>query len=116
MEITSFNVSSLIDEVVNLIKPQAKLKDIELINASSGNDLSISSDQIKLKHILQNLYRKYYENLLKSVKLKLIVQKWMGNYPFRLLIQNGISDKNIDILMSSDKPIIVLREGMEVVV
>jgi signal transduction histidine kinase/DNA-binding response OmpR family regulator/CHASE3 domain sensor protein len=55
IEIKKFNVNSLLSEVVSMINPQAKLKNIELINSSASEELPINSDSGKIRHILQNL-------------------------------------------------------------
>lgn len=55
IEITKFNAQNLIDEVVSMIQPQAKQKNIEIIYEPSGSDLFIHSDADKCAHILQNL-------------------------------------------------------------
>lgn len=54
-EITQFNAENLITEVVMMIQPQAKQKNIELIYETGINDLSIISDADKCRHILQNI-------------------------------------------------------------
>ncbi|MDP4126228.1 MAG: response regulator [Bacillota bacterium] len=55
IEITKFNVNSLIAEVVTMIQPQADQKNIELLHEPSGSDLFIRSDADKCRHILQNI-------------------------------------------------------------
>lgn len=55
IEITQFNVNKLITEVITMLQPQAKQKNIELLHEASGSDLYISSDTNKCQHILQNL-------------------------------------------------------------
>lgn len=55
IEITKFNANTLIAEVVEMIEPQAKQKNIDLFQASSDEDLYITSDADKCRHILQNL-------------------------------------------------------------
>jgi len=54
-EIAEFNVSSLLDEVIQMIHPQASQKDIELSNVSENEKIIIESDSHKCRHILQNL-------------------------------------------------------------
>lgn len=55
IEITKFNANNLIDEIVSMIQPQAKQKNIELLYELSDSDLFISSDVDKCRHILQNI-------------------------------------------------------------
>jgi signal transduction histidine kinase/CheY-like chemotaxis protein/CHASE3 domain sensor protein len=55
IRISAFNMSELIHEVVELIKPQAALKNISLDFESGINSLMIKSDYEKCRHILQNL-------------------------------------------------------------
>ncbi|MDD4991426.1 MAG: response regulator [Paludibacter sp.] len=55
VEITRFNLNDLISDVVNMIQPQAKQKNIALIQDISTPDLAVESDFGKCQHILQNL-------------------------------------------------------------
>ena len=55
IEITKFNANNLIAEVVSMIHPQAKQKNIELLHTAGSSDLFITSDAGKCRHILQNL-------------------------------------------------------------
>jgi len=55
LEITKFEVNQLVAEIVSTILPQAKQKNIELVQTSSTLDLYITSDSAKCRHILQNL-------------------------------------------------------------
>ena len=55
VEINRFNVRELINEVVEMIEPQAKQKNI-VLRYISGTDLTpIKSDYVKCRHILQNI-------------------------------------------------------------
>ena len=55
IEISKFSSKNLIAEVVSMIHPQAKQKNIELIQKKDDNELMITSDIDKCRHILQNL-------------------------------------------------------------
>jgi signal transduction histidine kinase/DNA-binding response OmpR family regulator len=55
VEISTFNLCNLVNEVVSMIEPQAKQKNIELLKAVGDCDGFISSDAGKCRHILQNL-------------------------------------------------------------
>ena len=55
VEITKFNASALVAELVGMINPQAKQKNIELLQTRSEPDLFIVSDAHKCRHILQNI-------------------------------------------------------------
>ena len=55
VEITIFNLCNLADEVVSMIEPQAKQKNIGLLKATGDYDGFITSDAAKCRHILQNL-------------------------------------------------------------
>lgn len=55
IEITTFNIYNLADEVVSMIEPQAKEKNIELLKAVGDCDGTITGDAGKCRHILQNL-------------------------------------------------------------
>lgn len=53
--LSRFNVCEQINEVVQMIKPQADAKSIELKVAKGACDVSIVNDADKFKHIVQNL-------------------------------------------------------------
>jgi signal transduction histidine kinase/DNA-binding response OmpR family regulator len=55
LEITKFNANALIADVVNMIQPQAKQKNIELLHSAKDSELFFTSDAAKCRHILQNL-------------------------------------------------------------
>jgi signal transduction histidine kinase/CheY-like chemotaxis protein len=55
IEITTFRVTDLIHEVVEMIKPQAEQKDIRLSYLENNELPDFSSDYEKCRHILQNI-------------------------------------------------------------
>ncbi len=55
VEITKFSTNDLITELISMIQPQAKQKNIKLIQSEINQAVSISSDEHKCRHILQNL-------------------------------------------------------------
>jgi signal transduction histidine kinase/CheY-like chemotaxis protein/HAMP domain-containing protein len=55
IEITNFNMNNLVAEVVSMIEPQAKQKNIELLHSNKDTIFSISNDATKCRHIIQNL-------------------------------------------------------------
>ena len=55
IEIANFDAQNLIDDVINMLLPQAKQKKIELVHLSNDTELVLSSDMTKCRHILQNL-------------------------------------------------------------
>ncbi len=55
IEITSFNLTDVVSDVVRLIKPQADLKNIKLNQKNKEEKITIATDVAKLRHILQNL-------------------------------------------------------------
>ena len=55
IEITTFNINNLVAESISMIYPQAKEKNIELLQNANDQELNISSDSDKIRHILQNL-------------------------------------------------------------
>lgn len=75
VEITRFNANNLIAEVVSMINPQAKLRNIELRQTDPGTELKITNDATKLRHVLQNLIGnavKFTEKGKVEVKAQLI--------------------------------------------
>lgn len=55
IEITTFNVNQLVDEVVEMLKPQATQKHVRIINSSPDTQIFLNSDRDKCRHILENL-------------------------------------------------------------
>jgi len=55
VECTKFNLNLVISELVNMIEPLANGKNIQLIFNKGKNALYLNSDEIKCRHILQNL-------------------------------------------------------------
>jgi PAS domain S-box-containing protein len=55
VEITRFNINNTISDVASMIMPQAKGKNIQLIHNQPDNEIAITSDAGKIRHILQNL-------------------------------------------------------------
>ena len=55
VEITKFNANDLIAEVVSMIEPQSKQRSIELLQPNKENELYVTTDANKCRHILQNL-------------------------------------------------------------
>jgi len=55
VEISKFDLNSLISDVVSMIQPQAKQKSIELVQFMPEKELLIETDFAKCQHILQNL-------------------------------------------------------------
>ncbi|MCG8483815.1 MAG: ATP-binding protein, partial [Clostridia bacterium] len=55
IEITKFNINSLISEVVTMIQPLANQKNIEILQKGKQIDTFIESDLDKCRHILQNI-------------------------------------------------------------
>ena len=54
-EITKFSTNNLLTELITMIQPQAKQKHIKLIQSEINQTVTISSDEHKCRHILQNL-------------------------------------------------------------
>jgi len=55
MEVSQFGLCAAINEIANMIKPQADEKGIYLQQATGDCELQISTDANKFRHILQNL-------------------------------------------------------------
>ena len=55
IEITTFNINNLVAETISMIYPQASEKDVDLLQTNNEQELYISSDSDKIRHILQNL-------------------------------------------------------------
>lgn len=55
VEISEFKLKDLIAEVINMIRPQAKKRNLKLILNENNDEIFISSDADKCSHILQNI-------------------------------------------------------------
>ena len=55
LEISTFNVNQLINEVVEMLAPQAHEKNVKCINGAKDTTVYINSDRDKCRHILENL-------------------------------------------------------------
>lgn len=55
VEIINFNANEIVSEIVEMIQPQAVQKRIKLIHSDVDNEIMVSGDTAKYKHILQNL-------------------------------------------------------------
>lgn len=55
IEITTFNINQLINEVVEMLAPQAREKNVICINGAKDTAVYINSDSDKCRHILENL-------------------------------------------------------------
>ena len=55
LEITTFNINQLINEVVEMLAPQAREKNVVCINGAKDTVVYINSDRDKCRHILENL-------------------------------------------------------------
>ncbi|NOU48926.1 MAG: response regulator [Bacteroidales bacterium] len=53
--ISQFNMNYLVSEVVNMIDPQARMKNISLIHHHPEAEINLTSDDHKCRHILLNL-------------------------------------------------------------
>lgn len=74
IELTHFDLGVLVKEVVELINPLAKQKNVSLVNQNKINEYFITSDMSKCRHILQNIIGnavKFTEEGKVEVKLEL---------------------------------------------
>ncbi len=55
IEVSQFDIRNLLAEVVSVISPLARQKNIELLQAAAAGLPAMSSDSTKCRHILQNL-------------------------------------------------------------
>ena len=55
INLSSFSIHHLVEEVEEMLKPQALEKGIDLVNGVAGDLPVLTSDYIKCRHILQNL-------------------------------------------------------------
>ena len=75
IEITKFNTGDLVSELISMIQPQAKQKNIKLVQSELNQQVSIASDGHKCRHILQNLISNAVKFTEKGQVEILVVQK-----------------------------------------
>ena len=95
MDISSFNITGIINEVVHLIKPQATHKNIEILFNTEIPDILLISDVDKCKHILQNLIGNAVKFTEKG-NVQITVQKESTNITIRIKDTGiGIEESNL---------------------
>ena len=95
IEITKFNPCTLVKEVINMIHPQAKQKNIELYFAEGDCDVDIICDERKFRHILQNLIGNAVK-FTESGKVEITAVKRLDKIAISIKDTGiGISDENI---------------------
>jgi signal transduction histidine kinase/HAMP domain-containing protein len=55
VNVSSFSLSNLLYETIEMIKPQTEQKNIELVYIHTEKNYYVNSDEVKIRHILQNL-------------------------------------------------------------
>lgn len=76
VEVTNFRAESLIEDLLEMIRPQADVKNIELKQKESQQSIFINSDYHKCRHILQNLIANAIKFTEKGkVEIELIKEK-----------------------------------------
>lgn len=95
IEINNFNLDNLISEIALMIKPQAEVKNVEMLLQASKEVIIVASDADKIRHILQNLIG----NAVKfTEKGKVEIYTTQTNGKINISIADtgiGISDKHI---------------------
>lgn len=96
IEITNFCAENMVEEVLEMIRPQANQKDIKLIQKNSKHNVYINSDQNKCRHILQNLIANAIKFTEKGkVEVEIIEEK--ENFKIKVIDTGiGISAENIE--------------------
>lgn len=95
VEITHFRAENLIEELLEMIRPQADQKNIEFIQKNTHQNVIINSDYQKCHHILQNLIA----NAIKfTEKGKVEIELIQGNEKIEIKVIDtgiGISAENL---------------------
>ena len=95
IEISTFSSKNLVAEVVSMILPQARQKNIELIQKTDDMDVMITSDVDKCRHILQNLVGNAVKFTEKGL-VEISVKQLENNITITVKDTGiGISEKNI---------------------
>lgn len=93
--ISTFNAKKIIDEVINMIQPQADEKNIGLLKTFDESAIEIKTDEKKLNHILQNLIGNAVKFTEKG-SVELNIEQTIKNINITISDTGiGISDENI---------------------
>ncbi|MFT3752654.1 MAG: response regulator [Paludibacter sp.] len=90
VEVTKFNPNNLAAEIVSMLKQQAIDKNIELVQINENQDLAMSTNANKCRHILQNL-------LSNAVKFTEVGKVEIEIVPQKNTVQFIVSDTGIGI-------------------
>jgi signal transduction histidine kinase/CheY-like chemotaxis protein/HAMP domain-containing protein len=94
VEVSQFNMNALIAEVVSMIEPQAKQKNLPLVQTINDGDFEISNDWSKCYHVLQNIIG----NAVKfTEKGKVEISALQNNENITILVKDtgiGIDESN----------------------
>lgn len=55
VDVTVFNLNSLIADLIEMLRPQAEQKNLQLIHNNQNEEIKVANDVLKCRHILQNL-------------------------------------------------------------
>lgn len=96
VEITNFSTENLLEEVLEMIRPQADQKKIELIQKNNRHKVYINSDYNKCRHILQNLIANAIKFTEKGkVEIEIIEEK--DEFEIKVIDTGiGISAENLE--------------------
>lgn len=95
VEIEKFNADDLVADIVGMIEPQAKQKNIGLIHLLADEKIMLKSDSRKIKHILQNLIGNAVK-FTETGKVEVSVQKENSHLVVKIADTGiGISQENI---------------------
>jgi len=96
IEITKFSIKNLLSDLVSMIQPQAKQKNIELNQIIPPKDIIMQGDVDKLRHVLQNLIG----NAVKfTEKGKVEITTTQHDNSLEIIVSDtgiGISENHID--------------------
>ena len=97
-EITRFEMNALISEVVSIIEPMARQKNIALINNPTPEPILIQSDVSKCRHILQNLVNNAVK-FTETGKVEIAIQRINDSIQIAVCDTGiGISAENIPLI------------------
>ncbi|MEI6131198.1 MAG: ATP-binding protein [Bacillota bacterium] len=98
LNISHFNIKQLVDEVVEMIMPQANNKGIKVISEMDSDTSIITSDLDKCRHILQNIIG----NAVKFTDVgEVVISSKLSNEEISIFVKDtgiGVSAKHIDFI------------------
>lgn len=120
LSIEPVGVNAVVNEILDIIRPQSEKKNISILNRAMPNELYVNADKQKLKQILLNIVSnalKYnYEGGCVEIKYDFVKPAEKSQKYLRIMVEDdgpGISEENIRKIFSPFERIGAEKTGIE---